>query len=291
MAIETKAEVVASEPLQGEPNAAFYKGLVLSNLALFDANRDEVRFGVRSLGGIVLRDADDRESAYQLVKAANKALILIEKRLKEVLAPLTELANTIKGYAKDDLIAPLQEAIGKADSLILSWDKQEAARKEEERKKLEAERLRIAEVAAAAQKKIDDERAAELAKLAASGDFASRQAAIQAMAPGIRRIQAQRDLDAEKAGAVAKVEAVAAQAVQEAAIDKSLALSDVRGKAEDLDAKTKGSMKVWEWEVVNFTELSDAFKKLDESAVREALKGGAQSIRGLKLWQVEKLRH
>lgn len=285
----TNATVISSAPLVGEPNTQVSVA-VKNAVKTFDANAQEVRFGVKALAAVRITNPEDREAAYQLVKLANKSKLLIEKTLKLVLAPYKEITDAIKAYAKDDLVYPLQTAIDKVDSVILIFDAEEKVRKEAKLKELEAERLRIAEAAAADQKKIDDAKAAAIAQVD-SGDFAERQAKINAMPPGILRIKAQNELNALKAGTVAKIEEVAAAASQEARIDKGIALSDVRGAEEDLSAKTKGAMPVWRWEVADFSQVADQFKALDEGAVRTAIKGGAQSIRGLKMWQEEKLRH
>lgn len=287
-----EAQIIESKALREDADTdEMYKNLVRSNVALFDVNAQEVRLGINALSLVKVSDAENREAAYQLVKSANKARIQIDKRLKEVLAPFKRIIKALSDYAEDELTNPLRNAINRVDSAILIWDKEEALRKEEERKRLEVERLKIAEAEAAAQKKIDDDKAAELAKVQNSGDFAARQAKISAMPPGILRIKAQRDLDAEKKEAMAQVEGEAAKASQEARIDKGIALSDVRGKEEDLGAKVKGAAQTWEWEVVDFSQVNDQFKVLSDSAVRQAIKEGAQSIRGLRMWTVDKLRH
>lgn len=285
----TNATVISSAPLVGEPNTQVSVA-VKNAVKTFDANAQEVRFGVKALAAVRITNPEDREAAYQLVKLANKSKLLIEKTLKLVLAPYKEITDAIKAYAKDDLVYPLQTAIDKVDSIILIFDAEEKVRKEAKLKELEADRLRIAEAAAADQKKIDDAKAAAIAQVN-SGDFAERQVKISAMPPGILRIKAQNELNALKAGTVAKIEEVAAAASQEARIDKGIALSDVRGVEEDLSAKTKGAMLVWRWEVADFSQVADPFKMIDESSVRAAIKLGAQSIRGLKMWQEDKLRH
>lgn len=287
---ETESEVVGSEPLDGAPNTELALRMK-PEIAKFDANAQEVRLGVATLGSLVIKDAASREHAYQMTKAASRSKTLIATQLKAVLAPYKIITDAIKAYADDELVAPLQAAIDAADAKMLAWDRIEKDRKAEEAKRLEAERLRIAEEAAAAQLKIEQAKTEGLAKVETSGEFAARQRNIDSMGPGILKIKAQRELDADRVAAKAAVETVAAHASQEARIDKGIALSDVRGKEEDLAVKTKGTAAPWKWELLDASLVPVNLKEVSDKLVNAAVKGGLRDIPGIRIYQEDRIRH
>lgn len=287
--VETESEVVESGPLEGANTELAIR--MRPEIAKFDANAQEVRLGVATLGALVIKDADSRERAYQMTKAASRSKTLIATQLKAVLAPYKIITDAIKAYAEDELVAPLQEAIDAADKKMLAWDKIEKERKAEEAKRLEAERLRIAEQEAAAQRLIDDEKAKSLVKVATSGEFAARQRGIDFMAPGILKIKAQRELAADIAAARSAVVETAEKASTEARIDKGLALSDVKGKEEDLAVKTKGTAAPWKWELLDASLVPVNLKEVSDKLVNAAVKGGLRSIPGIRIFQEDRIRH
>jgi hypothetical protein len=286
----TESTVVSSEPLSGEAGPTMVTRL-RAQVAKFDVNAQEVRVGIKMLAAIVVKDAESREAAFQMVKAANKSNILIEATRKAIVKPWNDLVKSINDHAATFLSGPLKKAIEEADYKILVWDRAEAARKQEENRKLEAERLRLEKEEAAKQEKIRLAAEAQKTAVVSSGDFAARQAAINAMPPGIMRIKAQRELDAAKNSAVSAVEEQAAKASTEVAIDTAIAKSDAKDKIEENQEAAKGARQVTRWEVVDESLVHRDFLEVSEKKVNSAIKAGARAMPGIRIWSEDKLRH
>ena len=47
--------------------------------------------------------------------------------------------------------------------------------------------------------------------------------------------------------------------------------------------------KVWTYEQVDFSKISDDYKTIDERAIREAIRAGVREIKGLRIYQEEQL--
>ncbi len=285
----TEAEVVSSEPLEGD--AALSVVGFKADVAKFDVNASEVRFGIKAIASLTVTNPTTREDAYQMVKAANKSLKLIKAKLDDVALPYKNRIAQLKEHAEKFLSGPLAKAIAEGDAKILAYDKAEQTRRAEENRKLEAERLRLEQEAAAKAQDIADKAKAELSAVVNSGDFVARQQAIDAMPPGVMRAKAQRDLNAAKEASQAAVLKAAEQATVEVAIDTSLAKSDIRGKLEENAEAVKGTMKVTKWEVTDEALVHRDFMEVSDKKVNTAIKAGAKAMPGIRIWFEEKLRH
>ncbi len=286
----TEAEVVSSSPLEGDATLSVVG--FKADVAKFDVNASEVRAGIKMLAALSITDAQSREAAYQLTKSASKSLKLIEAKLKEICEPYKRRIADLKAHADTFLTGPLEKAIREqGDAKILAYDKAEQARRAEENRKLEAERLRLEQEAAAKAQEIADKAKAELSAVVNSGDFVARQQAIDAMPPGVMRAKAQRDLRADLLAAQDKVLKGADQATVEVAIDTSLAKSDIRGKLEENAEAVKGTMKVTKWEVTDESLVHRNFMEVSDKKVNAAIKAGAKAMPGIRIWMEDRLRH
>jgi len=93
--------------------------------------------------------------------------------------------------------------------------------------------------------------------------------------------------EAEKLKAANKNEE-AVQVVKDAELVPvaSAKLAPTRGVHGTGASSTK---KVWKFDLVDFAEVPDGFKKLDETALRKAIQGGLRNCEGLKIYQKDEL--
>jgi len=55
------------------------------------------------------------------------------------------------------------------------------------------------------------------------------------------------------------------------------------------DFGTSSEKMVAKWELVNFTELSDDWKLLNEKGISAAVKSGVKAIKGLRIWEEQEV--
>lgn len=256
----------------------------------FDVNRQEVALAVKSMAAVKVTDKETRAELFVLAQAGNRALKLIDAKRLDIKRPIVEM---IDAYGKS-LSEPLVKAIADAKAAISKFDDAEAAETEKKRLALEQEKTEAAKKAQEDQDRIAKEAEAEKARLKVEA-FRGRQEAINAMPKGIARIQAQRALDAEIHGKVAQVEADTVAALGEAQIDASIARATILNKSEDLAASSQARGAGSRWVVsekvedIEFDLLAEEFKMVNWVAVRQAIKDGTRSIRGLKVYEEKTL--
>lgn len=189
-----------------------------------------------------IQNEADKENACLLLKDICDYKKAVEKQKKELTAPLKKEAKEIDDKFKQ----PLQ-FLNEADALVrskINFFLNEQKRKIEE--------------AAAAAKKIEEDKALEQAE----------------------------KLEQLKAGA-GEYDDVTRAAMIEAITDKQDKIINDTAKTEKINQSSATSTvrQIWTFRVVDFSKIPADYLILDEKKVRDAIRGGCRDITGLEIFQ------
>jgi hypothetical protein len=99
-----------------------------------------------------------------------------------------------------------------------------------------------------------------------------------------KRREAERKAKEEVERLQAKLDAEAEVKGEEPIKVPELVIPDL-AKVTRTESGSASIRKVWAWELENFSELPDEYKKVDEVALNKAVKSGARNIPGVKIFQ------
>lgn len=217
-----------------------------------------------------------------------KALInAVEKKRKELVAPFNDRVKFINGYAKQ-LEEPLLRAEAHIKRQLAGFqDQQERIRMEKLRQEQEIQReiaRKAEEERQAREAEAEAKRQEELAAAEAEADLARQAAEMfggSVEDPEETRRKVEEEHERQRAEEQARAEREEAIRVAEAK-EREYAINDMR---------IKNSTKVWEFEIVDPSLIPRQFLKIDESAIKRALKeNDGAPIPGVRAWQSTQVR-
>ncbi len=212
-----------------------------------------------------------------------------------MIAPLLEQQRQINEYAKA-LTEPLVGAETHVKKQLIAWDQkleaerqaelkriQEEARKKEEaarkaaaeaQEKIRLENVRLKEIAdkEAEQKSLEQKEAEEAAAM--FGETSVKVDAISSQEQSIAVFEADSKMNRDSL-------------VAEAEADRTLNEISVEAKKEEKAAmanKVSGIKEVWKYEIIAEDSIPDDFWIVDESAIGRAVRDGARSIAGVRIY-------
>jgi hypothetical protein len=221
---------------------------MLTELAAFDELKADITIYVAPTLGIAVTDFKTSNEAIDAGKKVKRLRDLIEKKRKELVGPLNDQVRKINDYAK--LLAdPLVSAEAHLSKQLTTFEEKQRRIREQELRRIEAEKQ------------------AELAKIAAEADHEAAAASFfgadeSAPAPEIPPIE-----------------------------EKRIAVeSHYEGLAWDAkDARVKNTRRTWKFEVVDASLLPAEFLMPNDKAIRAAVTNGRTSIPGVRTWQEAKV--
>jgi NADH dehydrogenase/NADH:ubiquinone oxidoreductase subunit G len=230
-----------------------------------------------------ITDATTAAVGADLAKAIRSLLKRVDDERRGFVGPLNDVVKRINAQFSvfSDALKDGQQMI---DRKLLEYKRAEEERLRKER---EAERARMEAARKAEEERLRKEREAERARM---------EAARKAEEERLRKEreeaeQAANEMAAE--GAFEEAEELrqqaAAMVVQPEMFEPPPAPAVAKPTRGDFGgvASTK---KVWAFEVVGFEQVPNAFKLLDEKAVREAIRTGVREIPGLRIFQETQLQ-
>lgn len=229
---------------------------------------------------IEVSDSASAEAATAFLGDCAKAGKLIEARRKELKAPITEAGKRIDALFKE-LAAPIEAALGTVKPKVLAYRKMEqdridAANAERERREREQREAAEAERRAAEDKARQEREAAarEAARLESEARR-SKDAEAQERAAAARRAEEQARLRERVA---AESQPVTQEVVRE---EQSSTIKTASGAAI--------SRKTWKFDVMDTEQIPRRFLKVDETAIRQAVRDGERQIPGVRIYESEEL--
>lgn len=248
-----------------------------TNLVIFDSLKADISLYVKPTLSIAVSDAKSGQEAIEAGKLVKGYQIMLEKKRKEMVEPLSAQVKAINDYAKS-IAEPLLAAESHIKGQLVAFERQ-----------LEITRLAALKAEQERRDKAEAEARAEQEKAAA--ELAEKHRA------QLARIEPESDYN--PLGSDDEIDLIAQQAREaaeaQAAIERENA---VRKAADDLrvydikQEKVKNSAKTWKCELVDIEKVPAHFvtKTLNTSMVIAAARGGTTEIPGVKLWQDTSVR-
>lgn len=225
-------------------------------------NQDEATVATEFVARIARQRRDADAERKLLVGPLNDTVKRINARFKDAVAPLDAADKVVRG--KLGTYTAEQERIRREEEARLEAERQERERKaREERERQEAEARRLREEAerearekAEAAKAAEDEEAQRLAEEAAA------------------RL-------AEAQTAEAAVKSLPTLEIPRAVVEAPAPLKSASGGVS--------TRKVWKHEITDATAIPREFLKVDEQAIRQAIRDGRRDIPGVRIYQDDQL--
>lgn len=215
---------------------------------------------------LVVADQDSLSLAVAIGTNAKKIAKSIDLQRKDIIAEPSEFVKGVNGMCK-----MLTDALDEAERVLKEKIKQHQVRGEMERR--EAER-KAKEEAASLQRKLDEETAA-----------ANRKAVEEARLRAEEESKTKPEADRLETIRLAEEEAV------KNAVVAPMVVAPVVQDAPKITRTESGSAsqrKGWTFEVVDAALVPDEFKVVDEKKIRDAVKMGARSIAGVRIYEDSK---
>lgn len=255
--------------------------MTTKNLEQFDQLKANVTLFVAPITGLLVKDFKSASEAVDAGKTIKAYMNDLEKKRKELVAPLNHQVDTINDYAKG-IKEPLLKAEAHIKSQICKFDaEQERLRQEEHRKaeavRREAERLAQVERDRVA-RELDEKRRAEIAAIEA--EHAEAESDFGAADPEALEAEKRR-IDEESARAQAEAEARLER-------ERVAAAADQKERAYSIDRiGVKNVRKTWKCEVTDIDKVPKEFlvRELNNTAVLAAARAGVKEIPGVRMWQ------
>lgn len=223
----------------------------MSELSAFDGLAADLALAVTPLKSIAVADKETCDKATQARREVKQWEKRIEEKRKELVGPLNDQVKRINEYAKK-ISVPIDETVAHIDGQLKAFERElERVRQEEGKKALEA--------------KLKAEEEARL-KIQAQYDEAQTVAMFQ-QAPEV----------AEQT--MAKAESEAQRIEFETSKQYKDALRDIKAN------KVAGVRKIWRYEIIDPAQVPTAFLMVNESAISAAVKSGARSIQGVRIYE------
>ena len=219
-------------------------------LTVFDKLKADVTIFVAPCSEIVVSSKETSASALDVAKQVKSFMKRIESTREELVAPHLEAQRRINAYAKQ-IAEPLLGAESHLKKQLIAWEKKLEEVRREEAKKVEAARLE-AEAAARAKFKAEQEEAATMAMFMDQKEVARN--AIVSEAEMSRELV---DVSKNAATDMKTIEAT----------------------------KVSGVTRRWTFAMDNAAEVPREFLKVDEQAIRQAIREGVREIPGVRIFQ------
>lgn len=266
----------------------------LADIAALEAQVAGVLALCNGLDVLMVRTANERDTAMDGGKQASNVLKVVEEARDGAVRPLNVRVKALNAYAKEKLSGPLEESVSKLKLKIGAFDRAEAVRVAEIEKNAQIERDRIAKETA------DKLAALEAEKLKARNAIASelkerRTAEILAEFPaGVSRSRALKRLDAELEGTLADFDNQAEIEKTALEIRSSIAQAEVLNRSEGAisEVSTKGQSKAWTWDrdSVDLSKVPTEYWMLNEALITKAIQKGVREIAGIRIFQDDRIR-
>lgn len=251
------------------------------NLETFNELKAKITLFVAPAMKIAVKDFKSASDAVEARNALKAYTSDLEKRRKELVAPLNAQVDAINDYVKNIKQPMLSVDAVLLDQLRKFEDEQERIRKEGHRK---AEEIRLAaeRAARAVQEKIarelEEKRLAEIAAI--ESQHAQAAADFGAEDP--------EQLAAEKKLAEESYEREMIEAQVKAELEATLLAAEAKARAYDIEQQgIKGARKKWKAELIDIDLVPKEFliRELNQAAAVAAARGGTKSIPGVRLYQ------
>lgn len=242
----------------------------MSQLQIFDQYKASVTQFVEPVKGMTVTCKTTNAVALGTLKTIKEMQKQIEAKRIEVVDPHNQTVKQVNAYVKEILL-PLDQA----ESFV---KKQMSAFAAEENRKLEAERRALEEERRAEQQRLERIRMEQEAEQRRKADEERKKIEAAAKTEDEARIakqQLEHKLAMEKQQAEAKLMR-----------DKMEAEKAARQLERDMEAqRNKNTREVTKFEVENAMLLTREYLQPNESAIREAIKSGIDSIPGVRIWR------
>lgn len=248
----------------------------MTELKNFDSLAAEITLFVAPTAQITITDLRSADEAINAVKVIKQLSSELDRKRKELVAPLNNKVKEINAYA-GTLGLPLERAEQSIKAKLAAFEVEQEKKQAEARAKLEAEKRALE---AEAERKRQEALAAAQAKLEEQLDTDDEVSCMFGCT----------DEESEEAKAVAVAEVQRELAVADAQIEreKVSSLIDIQGKSWELDQhRIKGARKAWKCELIDINQVPKEFLiiTLNQNMVLASARAGNTNIPGVRLYQ------